>query len=57
VVIETAKTDAQGKAVFDGLCKGEYGVDVQKEGLKNREFGFAINANCDPYAKTVELLP
>ncbi len=57
VVIETAKTDAQGRAVFDGLCKGEYGVDVQKEGLKNREFGFAINANCDPYAKTVELLP
>jgi uncharacterized surface anchored protein len=57
VVIEAAQTDAQGKAMFDGLCKGEYGVDVQKSGLKNREFVFAINVNCDPYAKTVELLP
>lgn len=57
VLIETAQTNSQGKAVFDGLCKAEYGVGVIKEGFKAREFNFAINASCDPYEKTVELLP
>ncbi|MCB2205783.1 carboxypeptidase regulatory-like domain-containing protein [bacterium] len=57
VVIESTQTGPNGQAVFDGLCKGEYGVDVMKSGFNNREFGFAINANCDPYNKTVELIP
>jgi len=57
VVIETATTNSNGRAVFDGLCVGSYGVDVEKTGLKGREFQFAINVNCDPYVKTVELLP
>ena len=57
VVLESATTNASGKAVFDGLCTGGYGVDVEKSGLKGREFEFVINVNCDPYAKTVELLP
>jgi uncharacterized surface anchored protein len=57
VVLKTAQTDASGKAVFDGLCKGEYGVDVVKTGFQGREFSFAINGECDPFNKTVELLP
>lgn len=56
-VLETATTNSNGRAVFDGLCAGPYGVDVQKSGLKGREFEFVINVNCDPYTKTVELLP
>ncbi|MDT8323206.1 MAG: carboxypeptidase regulatory-like domain-containing protein [Bacteroidota bacterium] len=56
-LIETAQTNAQGIAVFDGLCKGEYGVAVLKEGLRSREFTFAVNENCDPFSKTMELLP
>ncbi|MBN1448795.1 MAG: carboxypeptidase regulatory-like domain-containing protein [Bacteroidetes bacterium] len=48
-------TDASGVAVVTNLCQGEYGVDVTKDGLTEREFTFAINEYCDPYSKTIEM--
>ncbi|MFA6232791.1 MAG: carboxypeptidase regulatory-like domain-containing protein [Bacteroidota bacterium] len=56
-VIETVQTNALGVAIFDDLCKGEYGVDVSKTGFTTREFTFNINVNCEPYTKLLELLP
>ena len=56
-VKETLTTNAQGLAVFDGLCKGEYGVSVLKTGFQTREFTFAIGPDCAPYSKTVILEP
>jgi len=56
-MLEKQLTGSDGKAVFDHLCAGSYGVDVEKAGLKAREFMFSINENCDPYSKTIELLP
>ena len=57
VVKEVLQTDASGKVIFDWLCQGEYGVAILKTGFQTREFDFAINTNCDPYSKTVELFP
>lgn len=56
-VKETVQTNAQGVAVIDGICKGEYGVSVLKSGYQTREFTFAIGPDCAPYAKTVVLEP
>ncbi|MBE0645257.1 MAG: carboxypeptidase regulatory-like domain-containing protein [Bacteroidetes bacterium] len=51
------QTNPQGVAVFDGLCKGEYGVNVSKSGFKNSEFSFAIGPDCAPYSKDITLVP
>jgi uncharacterized surface anchored protein len=56
-VKETTQTNSQGVAVFDGLCKGEYGAGVTKTGFNAREFSFAINVNCEPFTKIIELIP
>ncbi len=56
-VLATQQTNAQGVAVFDGLCKGEYGVDIEKTGFRTREFSFAIGPDCGPYAKSITLEP
>lgn len=58
-VLRTGTTNAQGVVEFDGLCRGEYGVDLMKEGYRTKEFGFVINENCDPVEKvqTMELAP
>ncbi|MFZ1730894.1 MAG: carboxypeptidase regulatory-like domain-containing protein [Bacteroidota bacterium] len=56
-VKETVLTSSLGVAVFDGLCKGEYGVNVTKTGYNSREFTFAINVNCEPFTKLIELIP
>ncbi|MBR9975180.1 MAG: carboxypeptidase regulatory-like domain-containing protein [Bacteroidetes bacterium] len=56
-VKETAQTNAQGVAVIDGICKGEYGVSVLKSGYQTREFTFAIGPDCGPYAKSLVLEP
>jgi large repetitive protein len=56
-VKKTATTNAQGVAVIDGICKGEYGVSVLKSGFQTREFQFLMGADCAPYDKTVTLEP
>ncbi len=56
-VLRTAQTNAQGVAIFDGLCKGDYGASVLKTGYATREFQFIIGADCAPYTKTLILAP
>lgn len=56
-VLRTSQTNAQGVAIFDGLCKGEYGVSALKTGYATREFQFAIGPDCGPYSKTLILAP
>lgn len=56
-VKQTVQTNAQGVAIFDGLCKGEYGVSVLKSGYRTREFQFAIGPDCGPYTKALVLEP
>ncbi len=57
VLQTTVQTNSSGVVVISNLCKGAYGVDVAKTGLRTREFEFSINVNCDPFNKTVELVP
>lgn len=38
-------TDENGKAVFEQLCKGSYGVDVIRESYQSIEFQFEVNCN------------
>ena len=56
-VIQTAQTNAQGVAIIDGICKGEYGVSVLKTGYQTREFQFVIGPDCGPYSKSLTLEP
>ncbi len=57
VLLTTTLTNSSGVAVFTGLCKNSYGVGVTKTGYTPKEFQFSINASCDPFNKTVELIP
>lgn len=34
-----------GWAVFDGLCEGKYGVDIEMEGYKHQEFAIELGCN------------
>jgi len=54
-LLETASTDANGKALFDDLCKGEYSASVSKDGYIPREFEFRVNENCEPVSRKIEL--
>ncbi|MDX9758992.1 MAG: carboxypeptidase regulatory-like domain-containing protein [Bacteroidota bacterium] len=56
-VNETAQTGAQGIAIFEGLCAGEYGVSVLKSGYRTREFTFVIGLDCGPTTKSLVLEP
>ncbi len=44
-LMETASINDNGYAVFDGLCEGEYGVDILIEGYKHIEFAVVIDCN------------
>ena len=56
-LLETSQTNASGQVVFDSLCRGEYGIDIIKDGYSHRELGFAINELCEPVSKTAILEP
>lgn len=39
------KTDANGYAIFEKLCEGSYGIDIQREGYKGVEFTYTLGCN------------
>lgn len=49
-VVETVETNGDGVAIIDGLCEGNYFVDLIREGYEAQEFPFEIG--CD---KTIEI--
>ena len=44
-IVETGQTNQNGVVVFDGLCSGDYGVGIFREGYASGEFEFEIG--CD----------
>jgi protocatechuate 3,4-dioxygenase beta subunit len=40
--IGLTKTNADGKAVFDGLCEGQYQISMSLKGYKGQEFSFSL---------------
>ncbi len=46
-LIEDPRTNAEGKVVIDGLCKGNYGVGLTAEGYDGIEFEFEIGCDED----------
>ncbi len=45
VLFRTATTNADGRVVLEGLCDGQYGVDITRERYKHAEFSFTIGCN------------
>ncbi|MCZ7554916.1 MAG: carboxypeptidase regulatory-like domain-containing protein [Bacteroidia bacterium] len=54
-IIATKSTDANGVAMFDSLCTGSYGINVEKQGYESRELTFTIGENCAPVEKFLVL--
>lgn len=49
-LVEKIISNADGIAIFDGICEGKYQIDLQKEGYKAMEF--MVEIGCD---ETVEV--
>ncbi len=43
--LKDGKTNADGYVAFDGLCEGEYGMSIKREGYKTIEFEFKLDCN------------
>lgn len=44
-LLEEAKTNEAGLAIFDGICEGKYGVDIIHENYKDIEFMLEVGCN------------
>jgi protocatechuate 3,4-dioxygenase beta subunit len=56
-VLQTTTSNANGVAGFDGLCQGNYALEVIMTGYSRREVAFTIDVNCTPVTKTAVLEP
>ncbi len=44
-LLASKQTNANGVAVFEGLCAGSYGVNMSREGYTSREFEIGVECN------------
>ena len=42
-IIKDGKTNAEGRLVFSGICKGSYTIAMAKDGYKGKEFNLTVN--------------
>lgn len=53
--VENLYTNESGKVIFDGLCKGGYGISIIKEGYAGKEFEFEVNCSDEKeFTKTLQ---